>query len=265
MTMERTELSAFQDAFADALAERTAAPIAAWLPEGEADPAGLAVYRNTIAKGCVDALAANFPTVVSLVGDEWFRAAAALFAAEHPPTSAALLGYGEAFPDWLAAFPPADDLPYLPAMAWMDWRWTTALFAAEAEPLTAEAFALDPETLAAARPRLHPSLTFAWFDAGLPGLWLAARQAEPGEMELTEDPQGVLIVRPAGAVTSRLLDAAGFAFLTAAQAGATLGEAITAAAQISSAGPDPAADLPALFAALIADGVFSGLDLGDPT
>jgi hypothetical protein len=254
-----SELGQFQDAFAAALAERTAAPIAAWLPDHEAEPAGLAVYRNTIAKGCVDALAANFPTVASLVGDDWFRAAAALFAAEHPPSSAALLAYGEAFPDWLERFPPADDLPYLPAMARLDRMWTTALFAGEAETLTAEAFALDPEALTAARPRLHPSLAFAWFDSGLPGLWLAAREPDPGEMELTDDPQGVLIVRPHDAVHSRLLDLAGFAFLAAARDGANLGEAITAAAQA-----DPAADLATLFAALIADGVFSGLDLGDP-
>ena len=255
-----SELGQFQDAFAAALAERSAAPIAAWLPDGATDPAGLAVYRNTIAKGCVDALAANFPTVASLVGEDWFRAAAALFAAEHPPTSAALAAYGAAFPDWLAAFPPAGDLPYLPAMAWMDWRWTTALFAQDAEPLTAEAFALEPKALMNARPRLHPSLTFAWFDGGLPGLWLAAREPEPGEMELVETPQGVLIVRPHDAVHARVVDLAGHAFLRAAADGATLGEAITAAAEA-----DPRADLAALFAALIADGVFSGLDLGDPS
>jgi len=254
-----SELGRFQDAFLRALNTRAAAPIAAWLPDGEAEPPGLAVYRNTIAKGCVDALAANFPTVASLVGDEWFRAAAALFAREHPPISAALLGYGANFPDWLERFPPVEDLPYLPAMARLDGMWTTALFAPEAAPLTADAFALAPEVLAAARTALHPSLAFAWFDSGLPGLWLAAREPEPDGMEWVDDPQGVLIVRPEDAVRARLLDAAGFAFLTAARDGASLGEAITAAAQA-----DPAADLAALFAALIADGVFSGLDLGDP-
>lgn len=258
-----SELGQFQDAFATALALRTAAPIAAWLPDGEAEsgegPAGLAVYRNTIAKGCVDALAANFPTVASLVGDEWFRAAAAQFAREHPPTGAALLAYGEAFADWLARFPPAEDLPYLPAMARLDRMWTTALFAPEAEPLTAEAFALAPDVLAAARPRLHPSLAFAGFDSGLPGLWLAAREPEPGEMALQDDPQAILIVRPHDAVTSRVLDLAGLAFLHAvATGGASLGEAITAAGEA-----DPDADLATLFAALIADGVFGGLDLGD--
>ena len=254
-------LAAFQDAFATALAERSAAPIAAWLPEGQTDPAGLAVYRNTIAKGCVDALAANFPTVASLVGEDWFRAAAALFAAEHPPTTAALLAYGEGFPRWLWRFPPAADTPYLSMIAWMDWRWTLALFAEEAEPLDAQAFALAPEALAAARPRLHPSLTFAWPGNGLPALWLAARRPDPGELELPDTPQGILIVRPHDAVNSRVLDLAGFTFLHAiATDGATLGEAITAAGDA-----DPAADLAALFAALIADGVFSGLDLGDPS
>ncbi|MBO9558747.1 MAG: putative DNA-binding domain-containing protein [Caulobacter sp.] len=252
------ELARFQDAFAAALAERTTAPIAGWLPDSAAELPGLAVYRNTIAKGCVDALAANLPTVARLVGDEWFTAAAALFARDSPPSSAALLAYGEAFPAWLEAFPPAGELPYLPAVAWMDWRWTTALFAPEAEPLAAEAFALAPEALAAARPRLHPSLAFAWFDDGTPSLWLAAREPDADDLELSPEPQGVLIVRPHDAVTARVLDRAGHAFLAAAHDGASLGEAIITAAEA-----DPTTDLATLFAALIADGVFSGLDLGD--
>jgi hypothetical protein len=255
-----SELGTFQDAFVRALAARTPEPLAAWLPSPDAGETGLSVYRNTLAKGCIDALAANFPTVARLVGEDWFRAAAALFATEHPPSSPALLAYGEGFADWLGAFPPADDLPYLSAMAQLDRLWTTALFAAEAVPLTAEAFALDPQALAGARPRLHPSLVFVWFDTSLPSLWLAAREPDPGEMELTPDPQGLLIVRPEAVVRSRVLDVAGFAFLTATRDGAPLGEAITVAAQA-----DPAADLAALFAALIADGVFSGLDLGVPS
>ena len=255
-----TDLAAFQDAFTAALATRSSVPIAAWLPQHGGEPAGLAVYRNTIAKGCVDALAANFPTVASLVGPDWFDAAAALFARQHPPATAALLAYGAAFPDWLARFPPAEELPYLPAIAGLDHLWTIALFAAEAEPLTADAFALDPETLAVAQAVLHPSLAFAWFDTGLPGLWLAARKPESGEMEWAETPQGVLIVRPGDAVTCRLLDAAGHAFLTAVRDGQTLGEAIAGAAQA-----DPDADLSTLFAALIADGVFSALLPGTPS
>ncbi|MBO9708590.1 MAG: putative DNA-binding domain-containing protein [Caulobacter sp.] len=246
-----TALTDFQDAFAAALAG-DAAPLGPWLADAQAP--GLSVYRNTIAKGRVDALAANFPTVAALVGDEWFGAAAALFAREHPPAGAALLAYGEGFAEWLARFPPADDLPYLPAMATMDALRTRALFAAEAEALSPDAFALEPEALAAARPRPHPSLAFAWFDSGLPALWLAARDNDIGAMTWNPEPQGILIVRPAETVACRVIDAATHAFLAAVRDEAPLGEAIGAAAEA-----DPDTDLPALFAALIADGVFVGL------
>ena len=45
---------------------------------------GFAVYRNTVLRGCVDALAANYPTVATLVGGEWFEAAAGRFARAEP-------------------------------------------------------------------------------------------------------------------------------------------------------------------------------------
>jgi hypothetical protein len=34
---------------------------------------GFAVYRNTVLRGCIDALAANHPTVLALVGADWFE------------------------------------------------------------------------------------------------------------------------------------------------------------------------------------------------
>lgn len=40
---------------------------------------GFAVYRNTVIKGRIDALQANYPAVARLIGEEWFRAAAAIF------------------------------------------------------------------------------------------------------------------------------------------------------------------------------------------
>ena len=75
-----TPLAQFQDAFAEAL----------FAPQDIADPVmrqlaaqpAFAVYRNTVMKGCIDALEANFPVVARLVGSEWFRAAAALHVAQ---------------------------------------------------------------------------------------------------------------------------------------------------------------------------------------
>ncbi len=251
-----SELLDFQDAFVAALNK---APLALtpWLDPSPASEAGLSVYRNTIAKGCVDALAANFPTVAGMVGEDWFGAAAALFTPQAPPTSAALLDYGRDFPTWLDRFPPAQELPYLAGVAHLDRLWTEALFAADAAPLSPETFAaLAPEALAATRVRLHPSVRWAGFEAGLPGLWAAAR-AGAEELALTEDRQGLLLVRPADRVAHRIIGPADLAFLAACRAGRPLAEAIGEAAKA-----DGSADLQILFAALIADGVFSALDPG---
>ena len=248
------ELLDFQDAFVAALAGDRKA-LDPWLERG-AGEAGLLVYRNTIAQGCVDALAANFPTVLSMVGEDWFRAAAALFAREAPPASAALLEYGEALPAWLDRFPPALELPYLAGIAHLDRLWTEALFAAEAPALSAETLApLEPEVLARARLTLHPSVRFAAFEAGLPGLWLAARDGRE-DLSLSETPETLLLVRRDGVVRSRLAGHAETAFLRACRDGHTLAEAAD-----RTTGVDPGAPLAPLFAALIADGVFGGFYL----
>lgn len=244
------ELLDFQDAFVAAVGGQRAA-LSPWLTDGEHP--GLAVYRNTIAKGCVDALAANFPTVQSMVGEDWFRAAAALFAREAPPASAALLDYGADFPAWLQRFPPAAELPYLAGIAHLDRLWTEALFAAETSTLDAGALSrLAPEALAETRLALHPSVRFAAFDAGLPSLWRAARDGAE-DLELSETPETLLLVRQGQAVASRVVGAAETAFLRACREGLTAAEAAQAAATA-----DPDAPFASLFAALIADGVFAG-------
>ncbi len=250
------ELLDFQDAFVAALAGAPTA-LSPWLASPNAGAMGLSVYRNTIARGCVDALAANFPTVLALVGEDWFRAAAALFAREAPPTGAALLNYGEDFATWLDRFPPARDLPYLAGIAHLDRLWTEALFAAEAPALTAEAFScLAPEALAQAQVTLHPSVRFAAFEAGLPSLWAGAR-AGRDDLELSETAEGLLLSRPEASVAYRVVGPADCAFLAACRMGRSLAEAAGLAAQA-----DPGADLQTLFADLIAAKVFSGLFSG---
>jgi hypothetical protein len=249
-----SELLDFQDAFVAAL-DGAPEGLSPWLGP-DAGLAGLTVYRNTIAKGCVDALAANFPTVLSMDGEEWFRAAAALFAREAPPASAALQGYGEAFPAWLGRFPPAEALPYLAGVAHLDRLWTEALFAAEAPTLSAEALAgLAPQALAEGRLALHPSVRFAAFEAGLPSLWSAARAGET-ELDLPARAEALLCRRRDGVVAHRVIGEAETEFLRACRDGQPLAQAAERAALA-----DPDVSVASLFAALIADGVFGGLNL----
>jgi hypothetical protein len=247
-----SELARFQTAFAEALTGDAAA-LAPWLAEPEPR---LAVYRNTVAKGCADAVAAQFPTVLAGVGEAWLRDAARVFARAHPPMSASLADYGEAFPAWLASFPPAADLPWLPGLARIDWAWRGALFAPDLAPLAAEALAaLSPDDFEGVVAELHPAARLLWFDDATPALWQALQaEAPPAEIELTPEPQGLLITRPGFEVRTLRLGAGGHAFLAACGAGRSL-----AAAGEAALGAEPGLALAELFSHLIGAGAFGRL------
>jgi hypothetical protein len=246
---------AFHDAFEAAL-KGDAGALSPWLADAGAP--GLKVYRNTIAKGRADVLAAAFPTVARLTGEAWFRAAALEFAAAHPPSEPAMDRYGEAFPDWLAAFPPARELAYLAPVARLDRAFSEAHAAPDAPVLdAARVAALDPSALFAARAELHPSARIFWFDWTVASIWLSERGIEPAESLTWEaSPEGLLVVRPRMAVEAARLDAGAYAFAKACRAGKTLGQAATAALAA-----DPAADLRTLFSGLVSAGAFSRLNL----
>ncbi len=238
--------------------------LAPWLADAGAP--GLSVYRNTVAKGRADVLAAAFPTVARLTGEDWFRAAALEFAAANPPSDPAMDRYGEAFPAWLAAFPPAQALPYLAPVARLDRAFAEAHAAADAPALDArDAAALAPAALFAARAELHPAARLFWFDWTVASIWLSERDLEPAEqLEFAERGEGLLIARPGMTVIATRLDRAACAFLKACRAGKPLGQAATAAFAA-----DPSADLRTLFAALIEAGAFTTLHTatkpsGDP-
>lgn len=223
-------LGRFQDAFARALAVPGAVP--AEVVALVAQPA-FAVYRNTVMKGCVDALQANYPAVARLVGEEWFRAAAAVYGRATPPPAPMMVLYGVSFPDFLERFEPAAELPYLPAVARLDRCWSEAHAAQSAPALDPAAIAgLAPDALAAMVLRPHPAARWAWFaDVPVYTIWSRNRAGGPVDGELDWRPEGALLTRPREVVQWTPLDAAGCVFLDACAAGATLGAAAQAARQ----------------------------------
>jgi hypothetical protein len=255
-------LREFQDRFAHALlgAEPGAGGFALMREPVAAQPA-FAVYRNTVMKGCIDALQANYPAVARLVGDDWFRAAAAIFARANLPRDARLLDYGAGFPAFLEAFEPARELPYLPGVAHLDRLWTEAHVARDEDPVPAAAVArLHPQVLARTVLQPHASARWASFDVH-PILTIWRRNRDPdryAEADIDWRGEGALLVRPCGAVESVAIDTAGVAFLDECAAGATLAHAADAAL---TANPD--ADLAALMARLLEAGAFGRMDLLD--
>jgi len=220
---------------------------------------GFAVYRNTVLKGCIDALVGNFPAVTRLVGDEWMRAAASVFARENLPSSPMLLEYGAPFPAFLATFEPAAGLPYLPDVARLDRFWTEAHRARDQQPVPPEAVsALAPDALAAAVLHPHPAARWAWFGTQ-PIFTIWARNRIEGCTDESEIPwrgEGALVVRPVDEVQWLALSRGDVAFLDACSAGWTLADAAMAALEA-----EPGIDLSQTMARLLAAGAFGQLSV----
>ena len=250
-------LDDFQREFAAALLGEATSPIAQALA---AQP-GFAVYRNTVLRGWIDALAANYPTVATLVGVEWFEAAAGRFARAHLPRDGSLAVYGKGFAGFLEAFEPASGLAYLGGVARLDRAWTEAHVAADAPVLTAASLAaLSPARLLDATLVPHPATR--WVSSPeLPifTIWRRHREQAPLDAELDWHGESGLLTRPGAAVVWRALDPGAAAFLDECALGRPFGVAVERAFP---AGPEAgiATGLPALVAA----GAFTRLESRQP-
>jgi hypothetical protein len=103
------------------------------------------IYRNSVLENYRQALASIFPVTRRLVGEHFFSQAATQFAREKPSTSGDLAYFGDTFPQFLASYPPARDLVYLPDVAGLEWLWHETFHASDSQPLDLEKLAtLDP-------------------------------------------------------------------------------------------------------------------------
>ena len=105
-------------------------------PDGQTATQRFSVYRNNVIAGLTAVLEAAFPVIRTLVGSEFFAAAAAVFVRAHPPKSRIMMLYGARFPDFLSAFEPAADYAYLPDVARLEQalRESSRHFANDAKP-----------------------------------------------------------------------------------------------------------------------------------
>ncbi|HEY3599936.1 MAG TPA: DNA-binding domain-containing protein [Paraburkholderia sp.] len=226
--MTKPTLADFQDDFVGALYGMPAQhPGVAALA---AQP-GFSIYRNTVIKGCIDALQANYPSVERLVGTEWFRSTAAVYVYRSPPTDTRLLHYGASFAAFLDTFEPARELPYLANVARLDRLWMEAHVAAEEPAADLASIAQHPPEafgLLALRPRA--GARWMWFaDQPAYTIWRANREGVEVPADLAWHAEGALIVRNGGRVQWQCIDGASCAFLDACAAGHALERAATAA------------------------------------
>jgi len=223
-------LAHLQDSFAEALLSTTT-PVPSCVKGAALNRADrrFAVYRNNVAASLIEALAARFPVVKRLVGEEFFNAMAHAYVLREPPFSPLLIHYGETFPAFVDAFDAARPLPYLGDVARIEVARGRAYHAPDADPLPRQAFAdLPKDRIAAYRVGLHPSVTI--LTSAYPALSIWEINQTGGERPVESwGPEAAVIARPFLEVETRRLPAGTETFLLALQSGDTIGAALEAA------------------------------------
>lgn len=209
-----------------------AQPAPAGLSDGQGAPAKkrFDVYRNNVAVSLTEALVTAFPSIHSLVGDDFFRAMAGIFLRQHPPTTPLMMFYGVEMPDFLAGFQPVAHLPYLPDVARIDLAMRTAYHAANAKTVDPSALgAIPPEHLDGVQFSLAPATQIVTSPYPIYSIW----QMTKGGPKPPTTAQDVLITRAQFDPVIDLLPPGGAAFFDQLRQNAPLGAAMAAAQAVS--------------------------------
>ena len=154
------------------------------------------VYRNNVVAGLSNILSANFPAVVKLLGDEYFRSFAACYIREHPPKSPILMQYGQEMPSFIASFTPLARYPYLSDVAVLELALRASYNAADSQPVSTEVLAgMSEGDIAEARLILSPALRQIRSQWPIHQIWMANVRDGPTPNLLIDHGEDVLIVR----------------------------------------------------------------------
>ncbi|WP_339487390.1 HvfC/BufC N-terminal domain-containing protein [Pseudomonas sp. EL_65y_Pfl2_R95] len=220
-----------------------------------------AVYRNNVVSSLINALADNFPVIVQLVGDDFFRAMATVFVREFPPQTRILSYYGAGFARFIEAFPPAQSLPYLADVARLEFARIQAYHSADVAGLGAEQIAqalANPEALVQMTFSLHPSLTVLNSAYGIVSLWGAHQGHIEIERVNPSNAENALILRNQLDVEVMQISAAAALFIGALMDRKTLAAAAEYATDLQ-----PDFDLTPYLAHLIQTGVISSYSVSN--
>lgn len=222
---------------------------------GQREAGPLAPYRRQALASWRHALAAAYPVVERLVGPAFFAEAADRHAERHPSASGDLHEYGRHFAAFLAGYPHAAGLPYLPDVARLEWALHEAAFAAEAAPLDfARLATLDHPGRDAVVLEWHPAVRILASGHPIVALWEANQPGCDGVPARTEGEDRVLVSRAAGEARPHVLDADAWRCAVAIEAATPL------AGMVDALG-DAAPRLPEILTRFAAAGALAGFRL----
>jgi len=162
--------------------------------------AGYRIHVRNVGISLACALADSFPVTARLVGEDCFAALAGSFVAAHPPTRGWLSGYGADFPDFVATYPPLQDVPYLADVARLEWARIVVAGAADEPGLDLNALAaLEGEVLLGARLALHAGAVLLTTTFPIAEIWQAHQDSDVdaalAHTEFSGHARDILVVR----------------------------------------------------------------------
>jgi hypothetical protein len=207
--------------------------------------ARIAIYANNAREGFLSALAATFPAIERLAGQDWFRQTGRDYMRRHPSRSGNLHFVGEHFAAFLDDELRGTHYEYFADVARLEWAYQEVLVAADHPSFETSALSsVSPDDYGSLIFRVHPALRLVESRYPVLAIWKANQPETAGRtasISLDAGASRVLIIRREDHVELRELGAAEFALLTAFARGATLGYAFEQAVHA-----DEGADLASL-------------------
>ncbi|MGL4995735.1 MAG: HvfC/BufC family peptide modification chaperone, partial [Deefgea sp.] len=118
----------------------------------------IGIYRNNIQLNRINALRIAFPTINTLVGEEFFDAMSLIYVRKNSATHANLHAEGDDFFEFIANFSPAAIFPYLSDVARLDWAIHSAHYAEDTNSVDANLLAAQADRFETLRFEFHPAM-----------------------------------------------------------------------------------------------------------
>lgn len=195
----------------------------------------LEIYRNNVFTNLREALRAVYPVIDRLVGEAFFNYAADWFISIQASTSGDVEDFGMEFAEFLAHFPAAQGLSYLPDVARLEWACHQAFYAADLASLSISGLSdIPPEEFNQLRFRMHPASALLASSYPVQRIWEVNQPSFAGDQDVDLAQGGVklLIIRRGFQIELQALGTGEFAMLEGLAAGCTVAEAYAQAAQV---------------------------------
>ncbi len=209
--------------------------LAGWTRDGEAFPRGLQAYRANAGALAERALAAAYPTLQQLIGEESFAGLARAFWHRHAPQRGDIALWGAELPTFVAAAQQLAEEPYFADVARLDWAVHLAQTAADGTDAVPDLSALAGPDATGCRLQLRAGTALVESSYPVASIWLAHRAAEADRFDgvrqalAEERAEAALVWRDGWAVRVVELPAPQAIFTRAVLQARTLGQALSAA------------------------------------